>query len=342
MRRLMDFKREKRRFWKMTLFTMFLIYPHVSSSVLRFFSCEQINGVWYLYEDFTLECYTPEYNSYYPMVIFFVLLYPLGVPAFFMYELNRYHKRFGELDIKMQLGFLFEPYSSKVWYFEIIEMTYKIAMTGLLAFLPGAYQMPTAMCLCVVFLLVLLLGKPYHRSSDEQLHMLCQVETLLLVSAGHIILVIGGEYGLDERTDFLLSILLIGIGMSVVVLFFYLACYAIVSMIQHFVTAHEEKTHERPCHISFLQCCLKCVSKSSEFKDRVTDGQSKAHARYFEDMQRREFERQLAEQTKTLSEDALQKQAHDTRARSNKMGVTGLETTNTAFELDARFVEGAY
>ncbi len=44
-------KRSRIRFWRMLEYFLFLIYPTVSSSVLRYFVCRTISGVPYLLAD---------------------------------------------------------------------------------------------------------------------------------------------------------------------------------------------------------------------------------------------------------------------------------------------------
>ncbi len=41
-------KRRRRVFWKLTIFSFFLIYPFVSTTVLSMFVCREVNGVSYL------------------------------------------------------------------------------------------------------------------------------------------------------------------------------------------------------------------------------------------------------------------------------------------------------
>jgi hypothetical protein len=61
LKRKLDFKIERRKFWKIVLFTLFLIYPSVSATILRFFVCRDVNGVWLLNEDFSIQCYDDEW-----------------------------------------------------------------------------------------------------------------------------------------------------------------------------------------------------------------------------------------------------------------------------------------
>jgi uncharacterized membrane protein len=99
-------KRSRRRFWKLILFTIFLMYPIVSRNVMAMFVCKTINGVDYLSADFTLKCYTDIWKKYVGAAAFMVLVYPVGVPAFFGFMLWRYRTRLQEPGVRMQLGFL--------------------------------------------------------------------------------------------------------------------------------------------------------------------------------------------------------------------------------------------
>jgi hypothetical protein len=46
----------RQKYSRLVLFTLFLLYPGVSSSILSMFVCEKVNGHFYLMQDFTLEC----------------------------------------------------------------------------------------------------------------------------------------------------------------------------------------------------------------------------------------------------------------------------------------------
>lgn len=59
----LSLKRKIRKFWKMFLFTLFLIYPSVSYIVLRLYSCETIDGVAYLVADFRIICYDTQWYN---------------------------------------------------------------------------------------------------------------------------------------------------------------------------------------------------------------------------------------------------------------------------------------
>lgn len=66
-------KRSRRKFWKLVLFTIFLMYSGVSSTVLRYFICRNIGGVEFLVQDFTITCTSSSYIRFLPVAIVMVL-----------------------------------------------------------------------------------------------------------------------------------------------------------------------------------------------------------------------------------------------------------------------------
>ena len=49
-----------------------------------------------------------------------IIVYPIGVPAFFFVMLYRYRKRLDEIGIRAQLGFLYDAYTRDMWFFEMV------------------------------------------------------------------------------------------------------------------------------------------------------------------------------------------------------------------------------
>jgi hypothetical protein len=61
----------------------------------------------------------------------------IGMPFIFWMVLRRYRQRLHEPEVRIQVGFLYEAYQLDAWWFELIDMLHKLAVTSLLAFLPG-------------------------------------------------------------------------------------------------------------------------------------------------------------------------------------------------------------
>jgi len=49
-------KAARQRFWSLVMFTLFLVYPTVSSTILRLYQCKEVYGVTYLRSDFSILC----------------------------------------------------------------------------------------------------------------------------------------------------------------------------------------------------------------------------------------------------------------------------------------------
>ena len=90
---LSDQQSRKRRFTALTskfiYFALFLLYANASASSLSYLKCTEVQGVYYLVQDFTQQCYTMEWKQYLPYAVFFCVLYPLGVPAFFYFSIRK-------------------------------------------------------------------------------------------------------------------------------------------------------------------------------------------------------------------------------------------------------------
>lgn len=183
LRRAAD-QRANRQFWKLFLFTLFLIYPSVSSMCLRLFVCRNINGTDYLLADFTLECYDSQWRQYAYIDIFFIALYPVGIPVFFFLLLWTNRKRLTLPDIRIELGFLYEAYSADFWWFELVDMMNKLFLTSFLAFFPSESQLPVGFAWSLAYVDVLLIAKPYVRKGDDRLHLFAQTAIACILLAG--------------------------------------------------------------------------------------------------------------------------------------------------------------
>ena len=169
----------------------------VSSSVLRLYVCKRIERTHYLIADFSVECFTPKWQSYAYGTMALVLLYPIGIPLFFFMLLAVNRHRLREDRVKAQLGFLYEGYRWEVWWWEIVDCFHKLFLTSVIAFFPRESQLPVGMCAATLYLVLLLRVNPYQRHSDDRLHLLAQNEIALLLMAGNIFYFqpLDGAYG---------------------------------------------------------------------------------------------------------------------------------------------------
>ena len=69
--------------WNIFLPFLFIIYPSISKTVILMLRCRDVDGRSYLLSDIALSCETAEYASHKAYAIFGVLVFPIGIAAFF-------------------------------------------------------------------------------------------------------------------------------------------------------------------------------------------------------------------------------------------------------------------
>jgi len=137
--------------------------------------------------DFKVQCYKAEWRYWSKVAGLMIIIYPIGIPVFFFFMLFRYRDRLSEVGVRAQLGFLYDAYPRYMWWFEMADMSHKLLVTSVIAFIqPYSAQLPVAMLIVLSYLLAILIGKPYLRKSDDRLHLVAQLEILLFLVAGNI------------------------------------------------------------------------------------------------------------------------------------------------------------
>jgi len=369
-----DRKRRRREFWRLVYFSLFLVYPAVSSSIFGVFICKDVdfNGLQsYLVADFGILCSGERYEEVLKWALAAVFVYPLGIPLFFLKDLwlYRYSKpeeasearmkkdvklknayesfkaaqeklltkaqaeeagskvdvgrqdiiepfahcmqladlyrtaplglrqldqaikwydvvvkkyaasnqthhvaqaakewclrekkvfmsgrinRLGEKGVRAQLGFLYDCYEGHLWFYELIDMLHKLFATCLIGFLPWSVQLRLGTAILCSYLIILLWLNPYIRKGDDALHLVAQIELVLLLTAGACF---ESAEKVDAGLDAVLSVVLICMvgGFSV------WWCGSVWSVLKKML-----QESEAPCSIR----CRKCLRVKAEVKIR--------------------------------------------------------------------------
>jgi hypothetical protein len=141
-----------------------------------------------------------------------IFLYPLGIPLFFYKKLREYvsgktgANRLDQKGVRCQIGFIYDGFDRRVWYFELIDMLHKMVCTSLVPFFPLVAQLPMVMVFMVFFLIIILVLNPYIRKGDDRLHLIAQTELIMIMMAGNVF----RQEQPDALIDLILSIVLIG------------------------------------------------------------------------------------------------------------------------------------
>jgi len=233
-------RRSRRRFWRIFLFSLFLMYPIVSQTVLKLYICKEVNGTSYLLSDFRLQCYTRQYNNYAGAGIIMILLYPIGIPAFLLIMLLRQMSELKSPGVQAELGFLYAGYNYEHWWFEFIDIFHKLFLVVLVGFFPDGFQLPIAMAVCIGYTFLILTIRPFSRKGDDRLILLAQTEIFLLLTAGYNV---RNAIEIDRTTDIALSVVLL-LSMILFLVYFVFQAFEVVNKLWRRRKASKKKAEK--------------------------------------------------------------------------------------------------
>jgi hypothetical protein len=70
-------------FWYMAIFA----YPVLAVKIVDLFGCTEIEGAYYLRSDFSIQCYTTEWNLWAAYAGCWLAIYVIGLPLFIIFKL---------------------------------------------------------------------------------------------------------------------------------------------------------------------------------------------------------------------------------------------------------------
>ena len=135
---------------------MMVIYPVLSRATFRVFACRQldVDESWHQ-DDTSINCADGSHQAFQVLAFFFVLLYPLGIPAGFLgimlYNRDRIMRDYEEEEKgnpiaeeepadswyvggKLKFTFLVADYTKTTYFYECIDLMRKLLLTGLVVF----------------------------------------------------------------------------------------------------------------------------------------------------------------------------------------------------------------
>ena len=90
----------------------------------------------------------------------FLLLYPIGIPLIYFLRLRKLRTELRNPVTQLELGFLYLAYSEPFWWFECLDMFFKLSMTSVVVFLPNQMELTAGMLICAAYLIWMLLFNP--------------------------------------------------------------------------------------------------------------------------------------------------------------------------------------
>jgi hypothetical protein len=231
--------------WTMFCMLLFTIYPTSSSAVLKMFHCHELQfsdseTKSYLYADYSIQCYEGSWNGYAAMAGFMLLVYPIGIPVFFIMALYPHTKiaadgrpleeaRLEDPDTKPALfkdpvlgemfGFLYGRFKPEYWWYETSELCRKLLVGSLSMFIMSgsATQIIVAIGFNTYFLCQVLVCWPFKNYDDN-----CLMATALTATTvtlfGALILAAQIDI-LDKYADGVTTGLLLGTTVTLFILY---------------------------------------------------------------------------------------------------------------------------
>jgi len=156
------------------LFGLFLIYPSVSSDMMRIFRCETVYEQLLLTADVNIECGVGFWNVAAVFGAVGLLCYTLGIPALFYWMLWRERDALDTQRVKNSYGFLYDDYKydEGLWGFESALMLYKAALTFVVIFLheDSSTQVIATFTVAIAFYCFSLYARAFSDPYDDLLH----------------------------------------------------------------------------------------------------------------------------------------------------------------------------
>lgn len=148
----------------------FFVYSSASSAVFRAFACDDLDDrKVYLRADYRIQCDSPRHKALQVYAGLMIVVYPIGIPLFYIFLLFREHKtlvkgRGREARLSRQsTSTLRKPYRPSVFYYEVVECSRRIMLTGVVVFIyPNtAAQIAVTIIIAFSFVLVSEWLRPY-------------------------------------------------------------------------------------------------------------------------------------------------------------------------------------
>ena len=170
---------------KCSFLLLFLIYPSLSGTVLQYFSCKDV-GDDNLFIRYSIEtsCQDDKYKNFRGGAIFFVILFPIGIPVLFLTVMARGMRHIKNAELSKEYaethkdiiaynqktyGWIYRDYKQEWWFWEILDIIKKFLLGAVVIFVdPGSdTQLYVAIFLSSLFLLFLACAHPYSKREDN-------------------------------------------------------------------------------------------------------------------------------------------------------------------------------
>ena len=126
-----------------------LVHPKVTGTALQLFRCRQLAQHSYLMADYALHCYDSAWQAQAVLAGLVLGVFSLGTPIAMFKVLRARRADLEQEETQKQLGVLYAIYKPSVYYYESINMSFKILLWSTLVFFEHGSELQLSMALIV-------------------------------------------------------------------------------------------------------------------------------------------------------------------------------------------------
>ena len=191
------------------LFGCFAFAPSVSSHVFSAFGCDRYGyddtppatNRWYLHADLSVRCsdltyHSAEHDSIKETAIAFIVMWPVGTSLLFAGLLARAWAAPHLREMSSAIAFLRSEYTDACSFWEILELTRKLILSGFLLLLPpelGYARIVVGVLVSISYLVLLLTARPFKSASTAMVATVINFTLCLTLFAALIVKTIDFE-----------------------------------------------------------------------------------------------------------------------------------------------------
>eukprot|EP00752_Nemacystus_decipiens_P001402 g1387.t1 len=194
----------KNKLASIMLLVAFLVYGSVSATVFGMFVCEDLDDEGsYLRGDYSIRCDTDKHRSLQGYSVLMILIYPVGIPAFFAWLLISHRGDLLETNRDKSptiapFADLWQPYLPNMYLYELLEYLRRILMTGLVVFIfpETAAQISVTFVIGSFFFVVSIFLRPYR---EREVSWLSHVGHVVVLASLYLALLL--KVDISDETD---------------------------------------------------------------------------------------------------------------------------------------------
>jgi hypothetical protein len=162
------------------LFLLFLwcIFPFICNRTFQMFACETFdNNQELLRADYSIDCTSDSHRSFQIFAGIMIAAYPIGVPCLFFFSMLPYAAELSDVPTRASkfargkhLAFFSMDYKGEYWYWEIVELSRKLVLNGVLVLCNQGtiLQLTVALIIIMIHLMVILKVEPMLHMSNNR------------------------------------------------------------------------------------------------------------------------------------------------------------------------------